>query len=395
MAERLIIAGGGLSGVLTAVAFAQARPSLELTLLEGADSLGGNHTWSFFGSDVAGPAGALVEPFVTHRWSGYDVRFAKFERTFTTPYRSVTSETLDRVARAALGPRVRLSAPIAALDDGGATFTTGERLAADAVLDARGAATLSGVTLRWQKFLGREVRLARPHGLTRPTIMDARVSQVDGYRFVYLLPFSADTLLVEDTYYSEGRGIDADVLRARIDAYAAARGWTIVETIREEAGALPLLLAQDHAQMWADAAPPGAAVPLGLRAGLFHPVTGYSLPVAAHTAAALAGLTGPLTTDRLRAEVARIARRHSARSGFGRLLNRLLFLAGPPDNRHRVLARFHTLHQPLIERFYAGALTRADRVRILAGKPPVPILSALRALPEPRLKELVSASDRA
>lgn len=386
MAQRLIIAGGGLSGVLAAVALAKARPDLELTLLEAGESLGGNHTWSFFDSDVSGAAAELVDPFVAHRWDGYDVRFAGLARTFSTPYRSVTSTRLDRLAREVLGARVRLGAPVAALDAGGATLTDGTRLDADAVIDARGATALAGVTLRWQKFLGREVRLARPHGLTRPTIMDARVPQIDGYRFVYLLPFSADTLLIEDTYYSEGREIDRAALSARIDDYAASRGWQIERTIREEAGALPLLLAQNFEAMWADAAPPGGAAPIGMRAGLFHPVTGYSLPVAARTAAMLAALDGPLSSQRLRQEMERIARQHAAEAGFARLLNRLLFLAGQPDDRHKVLARFHGLQQPLIERFYAGALTRADRTRILFGKPPVPILAALRALSERQLQ---------
>lgn len=380
--------------MLVAVALVRARPDLDLTVLEAGPSLGGNHTWSFYGSDLSGAAAQLVDPFVAHRWDGYEVRFAGFGRTFSTAYRSVTSATLDRLARAELGARVRLGAPIASLDAGGVTLASGERIAADAVLDARGATALAGVTLRWQKFLGREVRLARPHGLSHPTIMDARVPQVDGYRFVYLLPFSADMLLIEDTYYSESRAIDPAALRARIDDYAGSRGWQIAETIREEEGALPLLLAQNYETMWADAAPDGGAVPVGLRAGLFHPVTGYSLPVAARTAVALAALQGPLTTDRLRAEMARLARAHAAQSSFGRLLNRLLFLAGPPQNRHKVLARFHGLQQPLIERFYAGALTRADRMRILVGKPPVPILPALRALSERQLQP-VSARDPA
>src|SRR3546814_18600308 len=62
------------------------------------------------------------------------------------------------------------------------------------------------------------------HGLARPIIMDARVPQIDGYRFVYLLPFSPDRLFVEDTYYSDGPDIDADVLKARIGEYGGASG---------------------------------------------------------------------------------------------------------------------------------------------------------------------------
>ena len=382
MPQRLIIAGGGLSGVLTALAFAEARPELEILLLEAGQTLGGNHTWSFYASDLTPAAARLVEPFVAHRWPGYEVHFKTGRRTLSTPYRAVSSTLLHEVASHRLGARVRSGTAVASLDAGGATLQDGTRLDADAVLDARGAREVAGVTLRWQKFLGLEVRLAAPHGLTRPVIMDATVRQVDGYRFVYLLPFSADTILIEDTYYAEAPTVDAPALRARAADYAAAMGWHIEEVLREESGALPLLLAADFPAMWREAAPAGSAVPLGLRAGLFHPVTGYSLPLAARTAVALAGLGGPLSTDGLRAAVEEIARGHFQRSSFDRMLNRLLFLAGRPEDRHRVLARFHALPQPLIERFYAGRLNTGDRMRILVGKPPVPVLSALRAIPE-------------
>ncbi|MEN9924724.1 MAG: hypothetical protein RL268_850, partial [Pseudomonadota bacterium] len=36
-----------------------------------------------------------------------------------------------------------------------------------------------------------------------------------------------------------------------------------------------------------------------------------------------------------------------------------------------------------IARFYAGKLTWTDRVRILSGKPPVPVGAAIRALLRP------------
>lgn len=382
MTQRLIIAGGGLSGALTAFAFAKHRPEIELTVLEAGPTLGGDHTWSFYETDLEGAAKDLVRPFVTYAWDGYETRFQGFSREFSTGYRSVTSPTLHRVAMEALGSRVRLNARVVHVDERGVTLEGGERIEADGVLDARGARRLDGVVLRWQKFLGREVRLSEPHGLTKPTIMDAVVPQIDGYRFVYLLPFTEDTLLIEDTYYSEGPEIDSDALRERIDGYAMNRGWGIEALIREEKGALPLLLGGDFQKMWKTAAPEGGATPLGLRAGLFHPVTGYSLPASARVAMALATQRGPVTTARLRATVEAIAKRHFARSAFDRLLNRLLFLAGEPEDRHRVLARFHRLPQPLIERFYAGRLPRKDQLRILVGKPPVPFFAAVRVVPE-------------
>ncbi|MBJ3778739.1 lycopene beta-cyclase CrtY [Acuticoccus mangrovi] len=382
MAQRLIIAGGGLAGVLTAMALLRLRPDVSLTLVEADARLGGVHTWSFYQSDLDAAATALVDPFVVHRWPGYETRFDGFARTFSTPYRAISSARLHAVATAALGARVRLGTAVAEVAEDGVRLADGRRLEADAVIDARGPAALAGTVLRFQKFLGRTLRLAAPHGLTRPIIMDATVPQLDGYRFVYTLPLDADTVLVEDTTYGDDPTLDRPALAARIDAYAAAMGWRVAAIAGEETGALPLLLACDVEALWAGAAPAGAGAPIGLRAGLFHPVTGYSLPMAARTALALANGDGPLTTRRLRASVEAIVRRHVAATLFDRMLNRMLFLAGRPQDRHRVLARFHRLPQPLIERFYAGRLPRHDKLRILLGKPPVPLLEALRALPE-------------
>ena len=72
---------------------------------------------------------------------------------------------------------------------------------------------------------------------------------------------------------------------------------------------------------------------------------------------------------------------HWQAQGYWRFLNRMLFMAAEPERRHIVMQRFYGLKQPLIERFYAGRSTLADRVRILTGKPPVAITAALRCLP--------------
>jgi lycopene beta-cyclase len=67
--------------------------------------------------------------------------------------------------------------------------------------------------------------------------------------------------------------------------------------------------------------------------------------------------------------------------GFYRMLNRMLFIASAPDQRWRVFRRFFTLQRPLIERFFAGRSTALDRMRLVTGRPPVPLLSALRCIP--------------
>ena len=66
--------------------------------------------------------------------------------------------------------------------------------------------------------------------------------------------------------------------------------------------------------------------------------------------------------------------------GFYRLLDRMLFRAAEPAQRYRVLEHFYRLDPALIARFYAGRSTLADRMRILSGRPPVPLGRALKSL---------------
>ncbi len=86
------------------------------------------------------------------------------------------------------------------------------------------------------------------------------------------------------------------------------------------------------------------------------------------------------------ASVERLVRERSIRlwreRAFFRLVNRMLFRAGRPGQRYRVLERFYGLSAPLIKRFYAARLTRFDKLRILTGKPPVPFGAALRCIGE-------------
>jgi lycopene beta-cyclase len=374
----LAIVGGGLAGGLIALAVHRVRPDARVLLIEGGEALGGNHVWSFFEDDVAPADQPLVEPLIAHRWAGYDVAFPTRRRTLATAYHSITSERFDAVLRLAL-PAERLLTGRRAIgvSPRAVVLADGTRIEAAGVIDARGPADLSLLTLGWQKFVGRELVLDGPHGLDRPVVMDATVEQIDGYRFVYLLPFAPARVFVEDTYYSDSPAIDHRTLGCRIDLYARSRGWTVKRVAREEAGALPVLLDGDFEAYWRSG---GAHVAkAGARAALFHPTTGYSLPDAVRTAGIVARMRdwqAPALHDTLHAH----ARAAWNKRGFYRVLDRMLFRAAEPTQRYRILERFYGLDERLVARFYAGRSTALDKARILAGRPPVPVGRAIRAL---------------
>lgn len=373
----LAIVGGGLAGGLIALALAEMRPGLDLRLIEGGASIGGNHLWSFFASDVGPGDQWIVDKLVSHRWPRYSVAFPKHRRMIDTGYHAIESKRLDAICRDALGERVMLGRKALEASPTAVVLNDGTRIEAAGVIDASGSGDLSLLDLGWQKFLGQELELARPHGGGPPMVMDATVPQHDGYRFVYALPFSPTRLFVEDTYYSDGRALDRAALRGRIGAYAADQGWQVKHVVREEQGALPVALDGDFEGYWQSGGRHVAKA--GMRAALFHPTTGYSLPDAVRTAALIArqrDYSGAVLHDVLHDFAAKAWKSR----GFYRALDRMLFRAAEPAERYRVLERFYRLDSGLIGRFYAARSTPADRARILIGKPPVPIGRALRAI---------------
>ncbi len=372
----IILAGGGLANGLIALRLRQQRPGLRVLLLEADSQPGGNHTWSFHEGDITPGQHRWIAPLVAHRWQGYDVRFPGLNRTLTGDYLSITSARFAAVLADACGESLQTDADVTALTPQTVTLADGTTLRARAVIDGRGYTPDRHLNTGSQSFLGQEWHLRQPHGLTRPILMDATVNQQGGYRFVYTLPLSATELLIEDTHYIDAARLHLSAARQNIADYARQQGWCLDCLIREERGHLPIMLAGDFPAYWQarDKQPCS-----GLRAGLFHATTGYSLPHAVALAEAIVG-TADISAATIFSVIHRYALRQWQEQRFFRTLNRMLFLAGDADKRWQVMQRFYSLNEGLIARFYAGQLTLADKARILAGKPPVPVGEAMLAI---------------
>jgi lycopene beta-cyclase len=363
-----VLVGGGLANGLVALAL-QGCGAPSIALVESGECVGGNHTWSFHDGDLGADERRLVAPLVTGAWPAHDVAFQGRTRRIERGYASIASTSLaSAVGRSfSSNPQSALLLRESAvrLERNSVTLRSGRVLEARAVLDGRGVprGEPADVPHRggFQKFVGLELELSSDAPRALPLLMDARVEQIDGYRFVYVLPFSSRRVLIEDTYYSLSPRLEPDVLRQRVLSYAALHGYAVKAVLREEQGVLPIPTHASGALHASD-----AAIAVGMRAGWFHPTTGYSLPMAARFAA-LAARRSPEELH----EVARAfsnAHRHNAR--FARFLNRLLFRAFAPESRRHVLERFYGLPVETIARFYALESSRLDRAHILCGRPP-------------------------
>jgi len=365
----LVLVGGGLQNALIALATLAARPHAQVTVLERDPRPCGNHTWSFHATDVPDALRPVIERVAEHTWPDYDVQFPDGPRRVELGYASVSSEhladLLTRTLADAPHGALRTDTEVVALDAGGVTLAGGERLPADLVVDARGPGHAPQAACGYQKFYGLELALDAPHGLERPLLMDATIEQVDGFRFIYALPFGPQRLLIEDTVFSTSAELDAGPWRTRVLAEAEARGWSPAQVLREEQGVLPM--------PWSG---PGPAIqtegPLrgGYHGGWFHPATGYSMPHAMRLATIVARHAEDpgalLGTD----DYLRLVRRERKQARFARFLNRLLFTGVAADTRWTVFQRFYRQPESLIARFYACTLTPLDRARMLVGRPP-------------------------
>lgn len=370
----IILVGGGLANGLLALRLSQLRPDISVAIIEGGNRIGGNHIWSSFDDDLSPEQRAWTEPLIAHRWQEYSVRFPKGVRTLRAGYRTATSGRLADAVEAALpDTRIFTDMKAVALDATSVTLADQRVLKANAVIDGRGLGNDQPLNLRWQKFVGLELELENDHGLAGPIVMDATVAQLDGYRFVYTLPFGPRRVLVEDTYFSDAADLSADAVRDRVLDYARVQGWQVASVGRQEAGVLPMALGGEAADLWS-AAPHGVTL-TGLASGLFHPATGYSFPDAVRTADVIAGL-GVLDGPSIYA-----AQRHHSEAawrdrGFYRYLNTMMFLGAEPHERYRVIERFYGLNPALVRRFYAGQSTSFDKLRTLIGKPPISVAKA-------------------
>lgn len=371
--------GGGLANSLAAYRLKQIRPDVKFLIIEKNRTLGGDHTWSFHDTDVSPASHDWLHPFVVAKWAQQKVHFPAFKRTLDVGYNVIKSHRLHEIAGDALKEDVLLGKTVEHLDRNQIILSDGTQINAHSVLDGRGWKPNSELVLAYQKFVGLEVELKNPHQQNKPVIMDATVPQIDGYRFIYILPWDERRLLIEDTYYSPNSSLDQDQISDRITQYAEDNGWEIDTIVDIEKGVLPIILGGDIQSIWrTNKYDIGLS---GLAAVNFNFTTGYSLPDAVRFAESISRIEN-FEAKHLHEFTRDYSMDLWKRGQFNQLLNRLLFKAAlTPEERVNIFQRFYRLSENLICRFYAGNSTHYDKIRILSGKPPVSLLRAIRCIP--------------
>lgn len=404
-----ILVGGGLQSGLLALALEHHHPDCSVLMIERNQAIGGNHTWSFHCDDVPESSRSWFNPFVLHRWPGYQVRLGNFRRDVPISYATIPSDHFERtiarmfaratnqkssIARTELqsspgktaasvavmepptatsdSPRWQLmtGVEVSSIHENHVRLNAGEIRRGKLVIDCRGPSRAAADTRSgcgFQTFYGLEVELPEDWPHERPIVMDSLSNQSSGFQFLYSLPFDRRRVLIEDTHFGDEPSVDPERSTQVISEYLASRGIRDWQVVRKEYGVLPM--------PYASIFRPQRHSPLagGYAGGWFHAATGYSVPMAVAFAEAVAG--GPIESAGKRVD--QLANEHHWRAGYSRFLNRLLFRLVAPRHRHQIFRRFYrVLDDQAVARFYAHRFTARDAFRIVVGIPPT--LAGLR-----------------
>jgi lycopene beta-cyclase len=359
-----VLVGGGLQAGLLALAIDDYKPDAKVLLLERNNRLFGNHTWSFHRDDLP-KSMTWLDKLPKYQWPAYTVHFPGFERQVDLAYCSTSSQqfesAIEGISEGRGNLEIRSSVTVAEMDSHHILTSEGEKLSGTVVLDCRGRSANKILGAGFQKFYGVEIELEEDWPDRLPVVMEANVDQLDGYRFLYVLPFSRRRVLIEDTRFANSESLDKTDCWFQIKSYLERKGVLSWRIIREEEGCLPM--------PFTAALKPTACGQLagGFAGGWFHAATGYSFSLAARFADVVASSSPEHAVQR----VGELVRQNRFQCSFSRFLNRLLFQLVSPTRRHEIFHRFYrSLPNNTIQRFYAHTFTKTDAARILFGSPP-------------------------
>ena len=310
-APSYLILGAGLAGLSLADALLRAGVQAPIVIADAREDFGSDRTWGFW--DVhPHPYRGLIR----QRWSQWSFASAAAthrQSSTATPYCHLPSErfyddVLTRV-RAAGNCELRLGTTIGAVAkqaDHVAVASSAGDLEASHVFDALGthgptwpsAVPQPGPGVLCQRFLGWFVEAPEPvFDPSCVTLMDFDVGANGELHFMYVLPFSATSALVEDTTIGP-LGTSAEERRGELEDYLRRRyglaSWTVE---REEAASIPMLGLRRPSK------PSARLIPVGTAAGAVRPSSGYAfvrtqLQVAALAAGVAAGRPAPVPVGR-------------------------------------------------------------------------------------------------
>lgn len=371
-----VILGAGCAGLSLCYYLLKEGVTTPILILDGKPRFEDDRTWCFWDVEPT-PFSHLA----TGRWNSWKVAAGERSLSQTSssyPYLCVTARDFYEYVLKAISnyPNVTLRLGERVINHEERerrvhVATTRRAYVANQVLDGRGLPSGSPEFEKarreaaWvpQRFLGLRLRTSRRVFDTKAcTLMDFRVSQREGLRFVYVLPFGEREALVENVYLAEGH-TSPEEHRGEIQAYLRDRfGLAADEYVidGEEQGFIPMTDHRFPRQLGE------RTHAIGMLGGESRPSTGYTFVRIQRYCRALAGA---LVRNEAPPERPESQRFKALDAVF------LRFMQRHPERCPQVYARMFAgvPPEPLV-RFLTEKSTPADELRLVMALPKKPFL---------------------
>lgn len=353
----LILIGGGLHHSLLYLAARTYLPHLKVALLEQNKDLLQNHTWCCHKDELPPRMASLLSSSWQAIWPSYDIHLPQKSYVIKRDYRVLDPKKLASLIRSQTSPHCPLLLGQKATIETPHRVSWGElKLEGKTLLHSPGPSSIKTFEGGMQVFFGKEY--FGDHGLNTPIVMDAKVVQEGGFRFFYLLPFSKDHLLIEETRFTKQKSLNPLHLESGVDHYRANRFPMPLSEIRREWGSLPMPTSFDLEP---------SPIPLtGYGGGNFHPTTGYSLPMALEFADQWITMHSSSRGSRQRGIKKSFPKRQKPYLFF----NRLMFQGFSPVETHYVFQFFYGLPLKLQRDFFTMTLSPRQILQFFLRRPP-------------------------
>jgi len=243
--------------------------------LDREEKIANDKTFCFWSRDEASATHAFSDITNAH-WSKIGINSKSPESIEPERYRHIRSDALYQKTRETLAQygALVMQGQVKSIADRGEWVeveTQRAKFEAERVFDSRPPRfeMTKGTLLLWQSFLGFKVTCNRE--IFDPsvyTMMDFNVPQDHHTQFIYILPFSRTTALVELTRFGSEQ-INETTARMRLHDYLNEK-FGKVEILEEEKGAIPMTNTRfQHSES-------NRIVKIGTSAGMIKPSTGYS-----------------------------------------------------------------------------------------------------------------------
>ncbi len=273
----VIVAGGGLGGLSFLHHYLKmSPPDLRVLVIDQSPKDTNDRTWSFWSSEVPDFHCALR---ATWEYLGFaSDQFTKYERI--DPYQYYTIRGLDFYSEVLTEARniesiEFLQDHVVSISDHGdsvSVLTSHGLFRGKYVVDSiTKPANLGSYLCNWQNFLGWEVQApSAVFDVDRPLLMDFRTSQEEAASFLYLLPFSETSALVEYTQFTPKREFSTVAYTHALSSYIEnTLNLYNFRVLHEEQGSIPMTNYPFQRRL-------GNVFRIGTVGGDTKPTTGYT-----------------------------------------------------------------------------------------------------------------------